>query len=62
MRNKARMSSLITAISQLIQQDKKINNIHNDKKKMELINNHNKAPEEKFNIKRKIAFLYNSNE
>lgn len=39
---------------------KKINNIHNDKKKMELINNHNKI-EEKFNI-RKIAFLYNSNE
>lgn len=49
----ARMSSLITAISQLSQQDKKINNIHNDKKKMELINNHNKAPEEKFNIKGK---------
>ena len=62
MRNKARMSCLITAISQLIQQDKKINNIHNDKKKKELINDHNKAPEEKFNIKRKTAFLYNSNE
>ena len=50
-----------TAISQVIQQDKKINNIHYDKKKkMELINDHNKAPEEKFNIKRKIAFYITS--
>ena len=32
------------------------------RKKKELINDHNKAPEEKFNIKRKTAFLYNSNE
>ena len=27
---------------------------------MELINDHNKAPEEKFNIKRKIAFYITS--
>ena len=29
---------------------------------MELINDHNKASEEKFNIEREIAFLYNNNE
>ena len=63
MRNKARISSLLTAVSQIMQQDKKINNILDDKKKkMELVNDHNKASEEKFNIEREIAFLYNSNE
>lgn len=47
MRNKARISSLLTAVSQIMQQDKKINNILDDKKKkMELINAHNKASEE----------------
>ena len=33
MKNKARISSLLTAVSQIMQQDKKINHILNDKKK-----------------------------
>ena len=32
------------------------------RKKMELINDHNKASGEKFNIEREITFLYNSHE